>query len=94
MLKPLTTQIIKDQIDFFLKTQGCYVISTECSLLLAYRCSVPYHIDVEGDNIFIQYMLGDLSEMMNIPCNADKVYYDRRGKLKMIKYGKIIKKFK
>jgi hypothetical protein len=74
-------------IEFFLEQAGCYVISSECSIALAYRCNAdknPDAIDLEGTDVYVQFYSGDVKELLYVLGEGiNKLAFHRHGKLRI-----------
>jgi hypothetical protein len=74
-----------EMIEYFLKTEGCYLISTESGIALAYRTFKQNHTQVyeDGLDLFVQFATGDLTDIISF-CgdNIENILFDRRGVLK------------
>ena len=57
------------QIDwkYFATTDGCYLISDNCNVVVAYQCNLddPKKLDVYGDSIYIVFLAGDMGYLLD-----------------------------
>lgn len=86
-------------LEFFMKNEGCYILSDDSGIALLYRCSPedPDTVDYNGKSLYIQYLAGDITKMIRW-CSPDVEYliWDRKGQFKIYevnKLQKVIKKF-
>ena len=96
----MTAEEVMDKIDlsFYVKTEGCYVVSDEFNnFVIAHRCKSeePNKINLDGDDLYIRFMQGDLSIMSTWSEGIDKVVFDRLNKVneyKIYSFDRIYKR--
>lgn len=59
---------------FYATTDGCYVISDNCNVVVAYQCSVdnPKVVNMYGDSIYIVFLAGDMGYLLDFASNNIK----------------------
>lgn len=79
-------------LNFYLKTDGCYIVSSEDGVALAYRCFIdkPTHVNILGDDLYIHYVSGDISVLTRLCSDhIDYVGYDHKGRFYKHKLSKL-----
>lgn len=82
-----------DMIDFFLRTDGCYILKYEKGMSLAYRCDKddPLTVNPDGDDMFIQWACGDMLGLLST-INPEYILFDKNDRLKCYKFSTLYKR--
>ena len=80
---------------FYALTDGCYVLSDEMNnFVVGYRCdaSAPNVIDMDGQDLYIKYLQGDMKILISFASGIRNIVFDRLetpGKYKIVNFDKI-----
>lgn len=83
----------QNMLEFFLKTEGCYMASAEGGFVLAYRCKKedPDNIDLDGLDFYVQFCSGNWMMLMGL-IEVDNIIFHRRGSFRSYKFSKLYSK--
>jgi len=93
----MTKEEMIDSLDmkYYALTDGCYIISDEFNnLVLCHRCDKdnPMIIDLDGEDLYIKYMQGNISYLTGFATGVRYVLFERLNnidKLKCYKFSRI-----